>query len=164
MRLGLQFQRCMDSEAEANRTGKTTTKIDLSVRDALTGQHTAVRKRWGWRKRSARLPKVKSGYYYRFPERSLRTVQLSGGLSGSADHIIRCGYGDYQRRCEKRFGKLTQQNTDKIRSDATEALRRIQKAAKKLPKQTAEEVATFFDAAQEQARENFSAGYSYKNN
>nr|WP_276513082.1 amidohydrolase family protein [Morganella morganii] len=163
MRLGLQFQRCMDSEAEANRTGKTTTKIGLSVRDALTWATHGSAEAMGMEKEIGSITKGKKADIIIVSQKEAfvpssypaGSVVLQTTASGVDTVIIN---GDVK----KRFGQLTQQNTDKIRSDATEALRRIQKAAKKLPKQTAEEVAAFFDTAQEQARENFSAGYRYK--
>lgn len=163
MRLGLQFQRCMDNEAEANRTGKTTTSIDLSVRDALTWATHGSAEAMGMEKEIGSISKGKKADIIIVSQKEAfvpssypaGSVVLQTTASGVDTVIVN---GDVK----KRFGQLTQQNTDKIRSDATEALHRIQKAAKKLPEQTTAEVAAFFDTAQEQARENFSAGYRYK--
>ncbi|MBI6530999.1 amidohydrolase family protein [Proteus vulgaris] len=160
MRLGLQFQRCMDNEATANRTGKTTTHIDLSVRDALTWATQGSAEALGMEKQIGTLtPNKKADIIIVSQRKAFVPSSYPAGsvvlqtTASDVDTVIING------EVKKRFGKLLHHDVEKIRTEATATLKRIQEKAKNIPNVSPEEIAQFFDVAQEQARENFAQAY-----
>lgn len=160
MRLGLQFQRCMDNEATANRTGKTTTHIDLSVRDALAWATQGSAEALGMEKQIGTLtPNKKADIIIVSQSKAFVPSSYPAGsivlqtTASDVDTVIING------EVKKRFGKLLHHDVEKIRAEATATLKHIQEKAKSIPNVSPEEIAQFFDVAQEQARENFAQAY-----
>ncbi|WP_083954602.1 amidohydrolase family protein, partial [Proteus myxofaciens] len=160
MRLGLQFQRCMDSEDTANRTDKTTTHIDLSVRDALTWATQGSAEALGMEKQIGTLtPNKKADIIIVSQNKAFVPSSYPAGsivlqtTASDVDTVIING------EIKKRFGKLLHHDVEKIRVEATATLKRIQEKAKSIPHVSPKDIAQFFDMAQDQARENFAQAY-----
>lgn len=131
MRLGLQFQRCMDNEATANRTGKTTTHIDLSVRDALTWATQGSAEALGMEKQIGTLtPSKKADIIIVSQSKAFVPSSYPAGsivlqtTASDVDTVIING------EVKKRFGKLLHHDIEKIRTEATATLKHIQKKQK----------------------------------
>ncbi|WP_445116083.1 amidohydrolase family protein [Acinetobacter sp. WZC-1] len=159
MRLGLQFQRCMDHEATAEN-GLIPATIGLSVRNALEWATQGSAEALGLEKQIGSLTPGKKADLIILSHKALvRSCHPTGSAvlqttAADVDSVMINGV------FKKRHGKLLDIDLDEVRSQATQALDRIQQRARQLPAYSAEAVTQWFATAEHAARINFAQAYA----
>ncbi|MFI6518367.1 amidohydrolase family protein [Spirillospora sp. NPDC050679] len=160
MRLGLQFQRCLDHDA-VHASGTMPVSVDLTVRDALT---------WGTRNSADVLglgsrigsltPGKKADVIVVRPRMDLvRSSHPVGTVvlqSTAADVRTVLVNGEYR----KRGGELVGHDLNAVRARAGAALDRIEKAAGSLPDLDDDAIHGWFGQAERMASANFAQAYA----
>jgi 5-methylthioadenosine/S-adenosylhomocysteine deaminase len=160
MRLGLQFQRCMDNE-HVHHTGVMPQTIDLSVRQALTWATHGSAEAMGLGDQIGSLtPGKKADLIILSHPRAMVPSSYPAGsavlqtTASDVDTVIVNG------KLRKRHGQLLDLDMEAIRARARQALERIQTAAAGLADRSPEEVAKWFGHAERMASVNFASAYS----
>ncbi|MFC9787121.1 amidohydrolase family protein [Rhodococcus sp. NPDC127528] len=160
MRLGLQFQRCLDHQ-RVHATGAMPASVDLGVRDALTwatrngadaiGMGSAIGSITPGKKADVivvapRMDLVRSSYplgsvVLQSTAADVRTVLVNGEI-------------------RKRDGLLVGPDLAAVRGRANAALDRIEKAAAGLPRHSSAEIFGWFSQAERDASVHFAGAYA----
>lgn len=160
MRLGLQFQRCMDNHCVHQR-GHMPSKIDLSVRDALKWATQGGAEALGLASEIGSLtPGKKADLIIVSQSRAFVPSSYPAGsvvlqtTAADVDTVILDGV------IRKRHGQLVGYDLVTVRTRANQALERIQQAAARLKRKTPEEVAQWFAMGERMAGGNFAGAYA----
>ncbi|AHH20972.1 amidohydrolase family protein [Nocardia nova SH22a] len=160
MRLGLQFQRCLDHD-RVHATGTMPTTVDLGVRDALTwATHNSaaaigladeigsltVGKKADVIVVRPRMDLVRSSY----PAGSV----VLQSTAADVDTVMVNGV------IRKQDGVLVGVDRNTVRTEANAALDRLEKAAAMLPKYSDAEIYGWFSQAERTASANFAQAYT----
>ncbi|MEE1736900.1 amidohydrolase family protein [Streptomyces sp. BE147] len=159
MRLGLQFQRCLDHDP-VHRSGRMPATVGLSVRDALT---------WATRNSAAAIglgdqvgsltPGKRGDVIVVRPRMDLvRSSYPAGSVvlqsaAADVDTVLVDGVA------RKRHGKLVGQDLAAVRRRAESALDHLQTAAASLPGLSTQDIYGWFTQAERLASVNFSQAY-----
>lgn len=160
MRLGLQFQRCIDNDC-VHKQARMPYKIDLSVRDALSWATCGGADALGMGSLIGSLtPGKKADVTMLSPKRNFVPSSYPAGTvvlqttAADVDTVIVDG------KIRKRHGQLIGQDLAAVRTRAMKALERIQAAAANLPKYQAEEIGGWFGHAERMASVHFAQAYA----
>ncbi|PWK60780.1 amidohydrolase family protein [Aminobacter sp. AP02] len=161
MRLGLQFQRCIDNDHVHKHVGRMPYEINLSVRDALTWATVNGADALGLAKSVGSITPGKkaditivSGRRHFVPTcHPIGSVVLQS-TAADVDTVIVDGV------VRKRHGKLVGQDLERIRARANDALRYVQKEAEKLPNYNPTDIANWFEQAERMASVHFAQAYA----
>ncbi|WP_322062918.1 amidohydrolase family protein [Paraburkholderia sp. J63] len=160
MRLGLQFQRCMDNEC-VHHTGVMPMTLDLSVRDALNWATHGSARALGMSGQVGSLTPGKQAdlIILSHPRAMVPSSYPAGSAvlqttASDVDTVIIGG------KLRKRHGQLLDVDLAAVRQRAHAALERIQQAARALPPYAPDAVAQWFGRAERMASVNFAAAYA----
>lgn len=160
MRLGLQFQRCLDHDRTHLR-GTMPVTVDLSVRDALGWGTTNSAEAIGLGDQIGSLTVGKRADVIVIKPRMdlVRSSHPIGSVvlqstAADVDAVMIDGV------VRKRNGRLVGYDQEAIRRDAEAALTRIEKAAATLPRHSDQEIYEWFGQAERMASANFARAYA----
>ncbi|MEV0598686.1 amidohydrolase family protein [Streptomyces sp. NPDC050315] len=159
MRLGLQFQRCLDHDA-VHRSGRMPVGVGLGVRDALTWATRNSADAIGLGAEIGSLtPGKKADLIVVSPRMDLVRSSFPAGsvvlqsTAADVDTVLVNG------RVRKRHGRLVGHDLNAVRSRANSALDRIQQTAASLPKHGPDDILQWFAHAERMASAHFAAAY-----
>ncbi len=162
MRLGLQFQRCIDND-KVHKTGTMPFTIDLSVRDALRWATHGGADALNLEKEVGSLtPGKKADMIIVSPERSFVPSSYPAGTvvtqttAADIDTVIVNG------EIRKRHGQLVGHDLEVVRTRAAAALGRMNKAVQRVGKKNPEEIGEWFGYAERMATVNYAGAYMDK--
>lgn len=162
MRLGLQFQRCMDND-KIHQTGTMPFTIDLSVRDALKWATYGGADALGLDSKIGSLtPGKQADLIIVSPKRSFVPSSYPAGTvvtqttAADIDTVLVNG------EIRKRHGQLVGHDLEAVRVRATQALERLHKAVAEHEPKSPEEIAGWFGHAERMASVNFAGAYMDK--
>lgn len=163
MRIGLQFQRCLDNAA-VHASGTMPATIGLGVRDALTWatHNSAAAIGLGDRIGSLTVGKKADVIIVRQRMDLVRSSYPAGSVvlqstAADVDTVMVNGV------VRKQGGKLVDVDLAAVRANAGAALDRIEKAAAALPRYSTEEIYGWFTQAERRASANFARAYADDN-
>lgn len=160
MRLGLQFQRCIDNDC-VHKKGHMPTRIDLGVRDALKWATHGGAEALGLGSEIGSLtPGKKADVIVVSQKRAFVPSSYPAGsvvlqtTAADVDTVIVDGI------VRKRHGKLVGYDLLTVRARALAALERIQTAAATLKRKSPDEVGHWFYTGERMAGVNFAGAYA----
>lgn len=161
MRLGLQFQRCMDNDA-VHRRGAVPFEIELSVRDALDWATRGGAQALGLDAQVGSLtPGKRADLIIVSQDRAFVPSSHPAGTvvlqttAADVDTVLVDG------QIRKRHGRLVGHDLEAIRGRARQALERLQRAAAAVRMKSLDEIPAWFAQAERKSAKNFAGAYEH---